>query len=335
MKTLDLRCCTTEKIFNEVHENAAWVVWKFISKSYNQFELIEAGTRGYRQNLFISGYLKWSTIQGNPSLDQYMIHCLGKSYKQKLESCIKDQLTSLGISIINSASGEGILDGKSADIDDIFNEIKAVRLSNGTFTRDEQCRAEAEVVLMCNNDKAIFISQSSILNRISHAKSKSSWKPEKIYRFLTLFSSVPAKIDLLYQCMIADFIYSGFDIVDNEAVINYLNPAIRQAKMDIDQERESYKEALGAAKFAEYEDDFGKTPDELKPFYSFQLAQMVVREQAKRVEAAEDRARKAQDTKEFTEKERREFTKLKTKAAMRKARREKHKLSLKKKRKKR
>jgi hypothetical protein len=48
-----------------------------------------------------------------------------------------------------------------------------------------------------------------------------TWKPEAMYRFLSLFSYAPISSDLLYDCMIQDFYYAGFDIVDKEIISQY------------------------------------------------------------------------------------------------------------------
>jgi hypothetical protein len=134
-----------------------------------------------------------------------------------------------------------------------------------------------------------------------------------MYRFLSLFSSTPPGADLLYDCMIQDFYYGGFDIVDKEAISRFVTPMIRQARMQLDSEKARYEEALGPQKFAQLSNQFDRVPDEQKPFYSMQFAFYVANQEIAKRKAAEAVAKEAKKVKDLSEKERREFGRLKAK----------------------
>jgi hypothetical protein len=315
IKSLGLHCYTTERLFAEVHEHARWAITNFAYASYDSAELLQAAMAGpgYKQNLFLDGFIKWSATQGRPSMDQYMIQCLGKGYSADLPAAVRHQVLTLGIEIRDFVSWPSFSQAAWAERDSISEEIAGIRRLYGTYTGTGQCDAEAEVVLICSREKAIFLSQSSILNKMSKTQTKISWRPEAMYRFLTLFSSVPPATDLLYQCMTQDFFYTGFDIVDNKAISHYAAPLIRQARMVLEQERATYEKALGQVRLRELEVAFEQIPDVEKPFYSMQFLAYVARQETKQREAAEERARSAEAAQGLSGKERDEYERLKSK----------------------
>lgn len=159
--------------------------------------------------------------------------------------------------------------------DHVAAKIEKLRTEYGTYRGEAQCTAEAEVVIIFEIDRAAFLSQTNILNKITGQTPQLTWKPEAMYRFLSLFSSTPPGADLLYDCMIQDFYYAGFDIVDKEAISRFITPMIRQARMRLDSEKARYEEALGPQKFAQLSNQFDRVPDEQKPFYSMQFVFML------------------------------------------------------------
>ena len=114
----------------------------------------------------------------------------------------------------------------------------------GNHRGESQCIAEAEVVIIYEIDRPAFLSQTNIFNKLPGHPSKSSWKPEAMYRFLSLFSSTPPDADFLYNSMIQDFYYAGFDIVDKDVISRFIAPIAHQARMQIDSERTDTKKLL-------------------------------------------------------------------------------------------
>ena len=146
-----------------------------------------------------------------------------------------------------------------------------------------------------------------------------------------------------YHEVVPDFYYAGFDIVDKQVISQYVQPMVKQARMELEKESAKYKQALGKKEFVRLREGFERVPDEQKPFYSMQFAFHAAgrammaaqrttdqeREAARRVvEAAETRAETAEKAQRLTEKERKELERLKAKEAKREERAKKRRRRL-------
>jgi hypothetical protein len=175
------------------------------------------------------------------------------------------------------------------------------------------------------NTDTIFLSRSSLLNRLRNGKNSLTWKPESFYRFLSLFTSNQPQEDLLFQSMVQDLYSIGFSIIDKDALSRFAAPTIKQARMNLEAERSEYEEILGRVRADQLIDQFEQTPDEQKPFYSTRFAFYVAAAERQRRIAAESAASTTIQAKSLTEKERRDYEKLKKKQAERQHRSNKNK----------
>jgi len=327
MKSLGIRCCTTKRLFTEVQDHAYWAITNFISEPPASPRLLLAAQAGpgYKQNLFIDGFVKWSSNQGNPRVHNYIAECLGDNYDKDLGTSINDQIQKLEIEVIGFDQWAGFSDELFARRDSLSSQIAESRQSRNTYTGQPQCDAEAEVVVITEIENSIFLSQSGFLNRYSD--NTIVWKPETMYRFLTLFSSAPPETDMLYQCMTQDFFYAGFDIIDDRTISNYAAPLIHQSRMNLEQERTEYEKVLGKERFADIKAKFEQTPDAQKPFYSMQFAYYVAGQAEALRKSAVERAIKAEDKRDLTSTERKRYERLKLRDQERKRRAKKRKRS--------
>ena len=139
-----------------------------------------------------------------------------------------------------------------------------------------------------------------------------------MYRFISTLSSILPDEDLLYQSMVQDFFYSGFDIVNSDALKEYFAGPVRQSRMIIDEERTRYEHAIGKPTYNRLRNKFESIPDTQKPFYSMQFAYYVARQEGEKRRIAEERAAKAEQLKALLEKERKDYERLKAKDAKKK-----------------
>lgn len=329
MKNLELYSCTTERLFDEVLDHAWWAIKNFENVQPYSPDFLQAAVAAppYKQNLFIDGFVKWSFSQGVPNFKRYITECLGEGYMDDLRGCIKGKLEEFEIEVLDFTDLEGFSENSWFERDAIAAQIEELRIKYGTYRGEAQCAAEAEVVLLSKDEKATFLSQSTILDRLSDIKPRITWKPEAMYRFLSLFSSAPTESDLLHDCMMQDFYYSRFDIVDKRTVSQYMESVIRQARMELDQEKERYERALGKKEFVELRDEFERVPDEQKPFYSIQFAFHVATREREKREAAEARAKQAEEAKRITDREREELVRLRLEKTDRQKKAEKRRRS--------
>jgi len=191
MKVLGLRLCTTEMLFEEVVKHAIWAIRTFKDANFDSPSLLQAasGGPGYKQNLFIDGFVSWANQQGSPSLKGYFRACLGEEYEGNTRECIEKQILEHSIEVIGFSDLPGFQQSYFCDRQEIQEKIRELRIQRGSFSRDEQCQAEAEVLILCKSKKATFLSQSGILDSINHNEQRITWKPESLYRFLSSFST--------------------------------------------------------------------------------------------------------------------------------------------------
>jgi hypothetical protein len=318
MKQLGFQLTTTEKLLSELRDHAYWAIANFINEPLDSPRLLLAAQAGlgYKQNLFIDGFIKWSVNQGNPRLATYLTECLGSDYAKDLLQAIKIQVQSLGIEVREFSDWPSFTEQLFHDRDQLSQTIAASRKSKNLYTSIDQCDAEAEVILISKLIQARFLSQSSFLNQ--YTSLPIVWKPESMFRFLTLFSSVPSGNDMLYQCMTQDFYYAGFNIIDQQTIVNYASPLVHQARMKLIEQRSDYEKVLGEHKATELETEFEQTPDIQKPFYSMQFAFYVASQAQALREVAVKRATRAEQEAELTQKERVQYEHLKAKHEMKK-----------------
>jgi len=340
MKKFKLDLVTTGRLFDEVIEHAAWAIRNFkdINPDSPSLLLVASGAPGYKQNLFIDGYIKWANQQGTSSIERYFRACLGEDYENKTKECIENQVKNLGINVVEFSEWPKFQPEQWSECDEIEKKIIEQRKQRFTYRSVMQCRAEAEVLILCEAKKAAFLSQSEILDSIYREKPRITWKPESMYRFLSSFYTGLPSDDLLYQSMVQDFFYCGFDIVNGESLKNYFIGPIRQSRLNLDEEKDQYEKAIGKTAYKTLRDDYDHTPDIQKPFFSMQFGFYVARKEIENRKKAEDRAISAEKTKKLNEKERIMFERLKQKKAEKKYRnkkRQQHKQNKKKKSKKR
>jgi len=320
IKSLGFRLFTTGRLFDEVIDHAVWAIRNFKdNKPYSPLLLQAAsGGPGYKQNLFIDGYMKWAVQQGEPSLQGYFAACLGNDYDRKTGEGVEEQIKALGIEIVDFYAWPDFKQEKWSDRKEIEEKIIKIRKDRGTYRSDEQCRAEAEVLILCEGGKVAFLSQSGILDSIDRTRPRITWTPESMYRFLSSFSAVLPSEDLLYQSMVQDFFYSGFDIVNSNALNQYFSAPVQQSLLNLDEEKDRYESTLGSQEYRRLRDRYDDIPDVQKPFYSMQFAFYVARKESEKREKAEARAKRAEETKALTDKERSDYDRLKAKEAEKK-----------------
>ncbi len=320
MKDLGLGLYTTGRLFAEVIDHAYWAMKNFKDAVPDSPSLLQAAAAGpgYKQNLFVDGYIKWTAQQGAPSFQEYLRNCLGDAYERHMDCRVEEQLSALGIETVEFSEWPDFSEEHWGERPKIENKIIEQRKQRGTYRSEEQCRAEAEVLILCEDGKAAFLSQSGILDLIDRGKPKITWRPESMYRFLASFSTAQPSDDLLYQSMVQDFFYSGFDIVNKEALNQYFAAPVRQSRMNLDEEKERYERALGQTEYDRLLSGYDDVPDVQKPFYSVQFAFHVARKESENRERAEARAKRAEETQALRGKEKEDYDRLKAKEAAKK-----------------
>jgi hypothetical protein len=315
MRQLEFRIVTTDRLCSEVVDHLYWATSNFADKPLDSPQLLQAAMAGpgYKQNLFLDGYVSWATRSGNPTLSDYVVACLGDGSAVSLGGRVAKRLSGMGVEALDVTAIPGFSVDHWPERDAIARQIEQVRRQAGTYRSDQQCTAEAEVILASRLRPVRFVSQSTVLDRVSPAGARISWRPEALYRFLSMFAADNPNAELLYDCMIQDFYYSGIEIINTETIRQFAGPMVRQARMTLESERVRYEAVLGKQEFSDAVDHFENLPDEQKPFYSLQFALFVSRRESILRTAAEQRAAELEKREGLSAQERTELERLRAK----------------------
>lgn len=329
MQELGLTSLTTDRLFTEVEKHARWALRDFVGAGVDSFKILEnvSVSPGHRQNVFAQGFARWSIGRGAPTFSQYMEECVGTSSPGELHACLLEATEQLEIEVRDFEAWPSIRAEAAifAERDELAAEIRATRRQRNTYRSDEQCTAEAEVIVLARHESATFLSPSNVLAGMARAPHKVNWRPEAMYRFLALFSTMPDTPETLYESMTATFFYAGFDIVDKATVAAYGAGLSHQARMQMDEATREYAAALDASTISGISDDFESVPDEEKPFYAMQFAHYVAVRAAREVERARLAADAARRGSKLTEKQRAELSRYQADEAARQQRAKKRK----------
>lgn len=314
MSELGLPFLTTERLFEEVEGHARWAISDFGAERVDSIELLEnvAVSPGHRQNVFAQGFASWAATQGAPTFAQYMEACTGTSKVADLHECLQEALMGLGIEVRRFEEWPTVaLDpGVYSEREELAATIRAEREKRGTFRREEQCLAEAEVILLARRESAAFLTPSSVLAGIAGVEHRVNWRPETMYRFLSLFTIKGQDTETLYESMTQTFYYSGFNVVDKAAISTYTAGLVHQARMQLEDARREYSQALDESEIGSIVDDFESVPDEQKPFYALQFAHYVAVRAARQIASAQRAAEVARREARLTEKEKDDLRRL-------------------------
>jgi hypothetical protein len=323
MSELEFRYLTTERLLDEVEGHARWAITEYVGKGLDSLELLKAVVEspGHGQNLFVQGFASWAEGRGIPSLAQYLEECIGTSKTSDLRVRLVEKLEVMGIKVRGFEEWPSVVGNPAvyADRDELAAEIRIERQRRGTYKKDDQCTAEAEVILLARTENAAFLTLSTVLRGLAGADHRVNWQPEALYRFLSLFSTRVEDPETLYESMTQTFYFCGFDIVDRDSVSRFASGLAHQARIQLSEARHEYSAALDDRDFGDLIEDFETVPDEQKPFYAMQFAHYVAVRATARAAAAERRVAVVENRAKLDDRETAELTRLRAIEARRQA----------------
>jgi len=321
LQKLKAHTLTTGRLIREVLEHLTWAIRLLERESVQSPAVLEAATQkgGYKQNLFLDGYICESAEGKVSKFGEYLDVV---SPNGATDTGIRSALKRLGIEVLDA---EGLKGFKAADTKDIFElvfEIAEERQKSATLRSNLQVEAEAEMLHMIRNLKdgkykppfegmelehVYFLSQSRILDRIPPLD-PISWTPEVLYRYVISLPGEQLDPDLLQRCMLQEYFGAGVVVVDKARYERFFGPSIDVANTTYKEERDKYLRDFSTVSARELDKAFAQTPDLEKPFFVQQLGWRIAAQEKDRAEEAKRKA--ALLTKKAQEVER-ELTQLK------------------------
>ena len=275
---------TTDKLAREAFEHLKWARANTpANPAMSAAFLATAVVKGsVTQNLFIDGFIRLSAESQVVDFDDYLALVLPGAFTF---DNFRNHLASLRVQILSDGEvGTNVLISPDHRID-LERKIRSEREQRGIFKSDLQVEAEAEVVALLDAvrtkvgrlaelavDQAYFVSTSRVLDRIVGPEGSSTWSAEAVYRYIKALPGNSVSADLLQQCMLQEFYFSGTAFIDRPRYFRFFGAQIEEAKLSFAQQKTLYVSALervgGRQKL---EEEFARTPELEKPYFVSQM----------------------------------------------------------------
>ncbi|MHC1765885.1 MAG: SIR2 family protein [Verrucomicrobiia bacterium] len=311
---------TTHRLIREAWTHLQWAANFIRENSVDSPEFLMAAMarEGYKQNLFLDGYVRMAAEGTVGTFRDYLDHAApsGMSEDRVAAGC-----RSHGITALTASDLKGFEQKHWGDIEDFKAALTTERKQRGTFRSALQVEAEAELLAMIRKLRSreyslptqlppacrfYFVSQSRTLDKVASTEGLITWNPEAVYRYVSSLPGAELSPDFLQQCMLHEYFYAGVSFVDKARYLRFFGPSISQAKTRYRDQVDKYlNETEQTSQREEYDKEFERTPDLEKPFFVAQMGWHLARtteEKAKiEVHAAEARVSKAEDAREQAE----------------------------------
>ena len=326
---------TTEKILREAWQHLVWAMRFIRDHGDDAEELLTYATAkaGYKQNLFVDGYIRASADGQVGSFADYLERAFPDGDTSL--SAVTRVCTKYGVNTLTLDSLEGFEQNDWGDVPTYRKQLRLEREERGTYRGFHQVNAEAEILVIIRNVRngkytlpvsdvdlrtVYFVSQSRILDAVKAGADITTWSPEAVYRYLYTLPGMKVDADLLQECMLGEFFSVGAQVIDQSRYLAFFGPAISQARLSFDEQKEKYLASTETFRSVlELEHAFARTPDLEKPFFVTQMAWNTARvaeqtahranqsrkQAQERATAAESRAEKAEEDKLAAEKAKR------------------------------
>ena len=272
------RVFVTRRMLREAWEHLDWAV-RFVERNpaiTASFLAAVLALQGYKQNLFLDGFVRLSADGRVGTFEEY----LGLISPDKLTFAnFAARLAASAVNIVDMGALEGYRIEDLGDLPPLQDMIREDRATRGILRSDLQVEAEAEVLHIIDSlrsgryrlprafERAYFVSQSNVLNRISHRDEATTWSPEAVYRYLSALPGQVPNADLLQECMLNEYFYAGVSFIDGPRYLKFFGPAINTAKLVYREQKEAYLRDTEATSSAELDDRFERLPDLQKPLF--------------------------------------------------------------------
>jgi len=311
LKAANATLLMTTALLREVYIHLDWAMKH--PPGTPDFQAAVMVQEGFKQNLFLDGYVRQSAEGLTGTFDDYLASIIPSG---KTDEALSSVCQNYGITVLHIANVDGFRRDHWGDIEEVKAQLTEHRKSRNTFTGEPQVKTEAEVLILIRNLRRgvyrlaadimasccfYFLSQSRALDAIGQDGRIVTWTPEAIYRYVSSLPGHELHPDILQECMLHVYFYAGVSFIDKPRYMKYFGSSIRQAKISyLGQVEEYLKQTEQTHRRNDYDLAFDSTPDLEKPFFVMQMGWEFARaaerkaiEAAKREAKADERARVA------------------------------------------
>lgn len=239
------RLFTTTMLAEEVVEHAQWA-YRLLESSGSKSEAVLNALRGavgYRRNEFLDGYIRSPSFGPNVPHQQYFDSTLRSGASLPQVASLSLALEDLGIEVADLSTlfpdDQRLVLRKDA----VSMEIERRRKENGSYTRESQVDAEAEVVVLVDqlrrtgsgiSPEAFFISHSRVVDNIAGYTNRLTLSPSLANSLLDavrpLCSVSPEEA---FNQLLADMAGSGLLFVPRTALTRIYAPEVDSSRASL------------------------------------------------------------------------------------------------------
>lgn len=299
---------TTRRLLTEVWEHLKWAA-SFVRNhptDSNEFLSAALAVDGYKQNLFIDGFVRLSAEGRTGTFRDY----LSLIFPERVgRESFEAYFTKRGIGIVNVEEVNGFRDEHRAEITKLCQDIRMERQIRGTYRSPLQVEAEAEVLRLVGGirdatyrlptrekpfERVYFLSPSRTLDSVPTKQVVVTWTPEALYRYLLTIPGAKVDLCLLCQSMITEGYYAGIKLIDRPRYGKFFGPAVQAARLSFAEQKEKYLADTERRHALPTDEAFEATPDLEKPFFVAQMGWQHAEEAERAKDAALKRAAAAE-----------------------------------------
>jgi hypothetical protein len=301
---------TTEDLLAETKEHLNYAIRLIKQYTIDSPRFLAAAMvrEGYKQNLFIDGYIRECANGEVGTFTDYMAKIAPSG---AAVDALDDVCKRYNITVVRAPEVQGFCQNDWGEIEALKTELAVIRKHKGTYRGDDQVKAEAEVLLMIRKlrqgiyalapgmnaaSRVYFVSQSRALDMVTKEDRIVTWTPEAVYRYVSSLPGVQINPELLQECMLHEYFYAGVNFIDKPLYIKFFGPSIRQAKVLYGEQISKYLEQTEQVhRRNEYDATFDSTPDLEKPFFVTQMGWQLAKQAEEKVAAAEGKVADAKE----------------------------------------
>ena len=309
LRAAGVKPMVTRRMCRETWEHLEWAR-RFIREAGSvtpEFLAAALVKPGFQQNLFLDGFIRLSAEGRISGFEDYLRACdLQLSHESVLKRLMENGLVVTDISLL-----DGFEQQDWGQVQELADIIKADRAAHSIYRSDDQVYADAEVLYLIRQlrnggyrigsdvEKAYFISQSNVFNRVSTKGYVTTWSPEAVYRYLlSLPGELPDPI-LLQECMLHEYYHAGISFIDKNRYLRFFSPLINASRVTFEEQKQGYLKDVESHFGANTLDAAFEATDDLeKPLFvhrltlfSIEHARRLSRQAIDRAEQAEKRVR--------------------------------------------
>lgn len=252
---------TTSALNEEVAEHIRWaqsVITNAGGLQSSQVLAAATGRAGNKTNAFLEGFIRQhESAGGYGSFNSYVSGCLGVSSisDQVTNAQVVDALSRKDVRLLDILRIGEATDALRASSVGLATRIRAERQSNGTFKHERQVRAEADVVALIDYvrsgglqidtrrvEDAVFVSYTSLLNRVSQSQRPVTVRPEAIISWLaTIAPADKEDVEAITSELLWELQERRMDLVDPEMLSRVFGPLVSASRDRLDEALPRYQ----------------------------------------------------------------------------------------------